>query len=67
MTWGRFWSGAFALLLAVEFYAVADPATGDTLTEQVRPHLADPTVAKITLALFLGFSGWLVHHFWIER
>ena len=67
LRWRHFWAGAFALLLAVELYTVADPRQGDTLSEQLWPLVADPTVGSITLGVFLAFSTWFVFHIWGRR
>lgn len=67
MRWRTFWLGAFALLLAVELYAVASPAKGDTLSEQLWPIVADPTVGSYTLAAFVAFVLWFIPHIWGRR
>ena len=65
MTWGRFWFGALSLILAAEFWTVAHPATGDTLSENIIPMVfSHPLVWTGTLSAWLVFVVWFTWHIW---
>ena len=56
------------ILLAAEFGAIFNDASGDTITENTR-NVIDiaPILWYSTLGLYLGIGIWLTRHFWWRK
>lgn len=57
------WLLLAAVVLGYELFTVMDPATGDTLSENVWALLMLDGIGPVLTAMALGFLGWLSFHF----
>ena len=57
------WLVYAAIGLAIECYALARPASGDTLSEQVWGLFSHPTFGKFAAWMLTAFLVWLMVHF----